>query len=113
MRWPRGRVLPSPPTAPGPGDPRAIIDGNSLLTGWVTLSGHIIAGRFDLSTHAVTTADLYGGAFFQSDDHDNPVFLKNPDGSYIAFFAPHGGASVRVRDFSLNPDGSFALGSLS
>src|SRR5438552_6005126 len=83
-------------------DPRAIIDGNSLLTGWVTLSGHIMAGRFDLVTHTTTTADLYG-QFFQSDDHDNPAFLKNPDGIYTPSFSPHGGASVRVRTSSLNP----------
>jgi len=93
-------------------DPRAIVDGNSLLSGWVTLDGHIMAGRFDLTTHATTTVDLYG-QFFQSDDHDNPAFLKNPDGTFTAFFAPHGGASVRVRNFSLNPNGSFSLGSLS
>src|SRR5205814_4276445 len=94
-------------------DPRAIVDGNSLLSGWVTLSGHIIAGRFDLSTHAVTSVYLYGGQFFQSDDHDNSAFLKNPNGSYTAFFAPHGGASVRVRDFSLDASGNFTLGALS
>src|SRR2546430_1022356 len=93
-------------------DPRAIIDGISLLPGWVTLSGHIMAGRFDLTPHPTTTADLYG-QFFQSDDPDNPAFLKNPDGTYTAFFAPHGGASVRLRNFSLNPNGSFSLGSLS
>src|SRR5437763_17082055 len=69
-------------------DPRAIVDGNSLLSGWVTLDGHILAGRFDLTTHATTTVDLYG-QFFQSDDHDNPASLKNPDGTYTASFAPH------------------------
>ena len=94
-------------------DPRAIVDGNTLVSGWMTLSGHVMVGRTDLSTGVTTTADLYG-QFFQSDDHDNPAFLKNPDGSYTAYFAPHGGASVRVRNFTIDATtGAITLGSLT
>src|SRR5438046_2709113 len=83
-------------------DPRAIVTGNQLISGWMTLDGHVMVGRTDLATKTTTTADLYG-QFFQSDDHDNPAFLYNGGNSYTAFFAPHGGASVRIRDFTISP----------
>jgi hypothetical protein len=74
-------------------DPRAIYDDGKIITGWVTRSGDIEFASHNLTTHDTTILPLDRG--FDADDHVNPSFLKNPDGTITAFYAPHGGPDVR------------------
>src|SRR5262245_21463026 len=69
-------------------DPRAIYINNNIYTGWVDSTGHIIFAGHNLASHVTTTATLYNGNFFQSDDHDNPAFLLNSPTSLTAFYSP-------------------------
>src|SRR5687768_5907215 len=61
-------------------DPRGIVDNGKLYTGWIDSQGFLFAASHDLSSGVTQTAPLYNGAFFQRDDHDNPAFIKNPNG---------------------------------
>src|SRR5687767_8285721 len=94
-------------------DPRGLVDDGKLYTGWIDSGGFLFAASHDLGTGVTNTAPLYNGAFFQRDDHDNPAFLKNPNGSLTAFYAPHGGASVRIQDIAVNADGTLTPGAIT
>ena len=94
-------------------DPRGLVDNGRLYTGWIDSGGFLFAASHDLATGVTNTAPLYNGAFFQRDDHDNPAFLKNPDGSLTAFYAPHGGASVRIQNIAVNPNGTLTPGTVA
>ncbi len=71
-------------------DERAIVDGDKLIFGSVASpSGEVNVTTYDISTGQSVTVPLHER--FQSDDHDAPVFLKLPDGRYLAAYASHGG----------------------
>lgn len=91
-------------------DPRALYSNGRVYSGWVKSNGTIEFGYHNLATQTTTTALLYNGAFFQSDDHDNPAFIQNSANSLTAYYAPHGGASVRRQDITINGDGSITPG---
>ena len=91
-------------------DPRGIVDNGNLYTGWINSGGFLSFARHDLATGQTTSTPLYNAQFFQADDHDNPAILKNPNGTFTAFYAPHGGASVRYQDITVSPQGGFSVG---
>lgn len=73
-------------------DPRAIYthDKNgSVITGWVTKSGDIVAASLDLKSGKVAQKRLY--TKLEIDDHDNPAFLQLPDQRILTQYTWHGG----------------------
>lgn len=70
-------------------DPRAIYNGETIISGWVKEDGSIEAASFNPKTKAVQTKLLYEK--LQSDDHNNPAFVKAADGSIIATYTTHSG----------------------
>ena len=70
-------------------DPRAIIEDDQVITGWVKADGTIEAASLNLKNDKVSTKDLYPD--LQSDDHDNPAFVKTEDGQIIATYTTHSG----------------------
>lgn len=73
-------------------DPRAIYtqDKNgSVITGWVTKSGDIVAASLDLKSGKVVQKRLY--TKLEIDDHDNPAFLQLPDQRILTQYTWHGG----------------------
>ncbi|MEO7300472.1 MAG: BNR-4 repeat-containing protein [Verrucomicrobiota bacterium] len=81
-------------------DPRAFYDNGKLYVGWITKDqvgtpkSKIQFASHDLSASQTTVVDL--NPDFQSDDHDNPGLVKNPDGNFTAFYAPHSGTGLQV-----------------
>jgi hypothetical protein len=71
-------------------DPRAIYtkDG-SIVTGWVTKTGDIIAASLNPQTGKVEQKRLY--TKLEVDDHDNPAFLELPDQRILTQYTWHGG----------------------
>src|SRR5690348_4559668 len=61
-------------------DPRALYDDGKIVTGWVTSGGDIVFGSHDLAAGQTTTLTM--SPAYERDDHDNPVFVKNPDGTF-------------------------------
>lgn len=73
-------------------DPRAIYtqDKNgSVITGWVTKSGDIVAASLDLKSGKTAKKTLY--TKLEIDDHDNPAFLQLPDQRILTQYTWHGG----------------------
>lgn len=70
-------------------DPRAILDGQQVITGWVKTDGTIEAASLDLNKEIIKTQALYPE--LQSDDHDNPAFVQTADGKLIATYTTHSG----------------------
>ncbi|MCB0631044.1 MAG: BNR-4 repeat-containing protein [Saprospiraceae bacterium] len=70
-------------------DPRAIFDDGQIITGWVKTDGSIEAAAFDPESGSVNTAMLYPE--LQSDDHDNPAFVKTGDGKLLVTYTTHSG----------------------
>lgn len=68
-------------------DPRALCDGDALITGWVTKDGVIQVARHDLISHGTVTTELE--LTWEADDHDSPTFVKLSDGRYTAFYCWH------------------------
>lgn len=71
-------------------DPRAIYDGDQVITGWVKTDGTIEAAAFDPATQTVQTKVLYPQ--LQADDHNNPAFVKTADGKILATYTTHSGS---------------------
>jgi hypothetical protein len=72
-------------------DPRAIyIQNGSVITGWVTKSGDIIAASLDIKSGKTLQKRLY--AKLEVDDHDNPAFLELPDNRILTQYTWHGGS---------------------
>jgi hypothetical protein len=95
-------------------DPRGLIDDGKLYTGWINSGGFLSFARHDLASGVTATVPLYNGQFFQDDDHDNPAILRNSATSFTAFYAPHGGASVRWQDVTINPtSGAMTAGTVN
>lgn len=70
-------------------DPRAIVEEDKVITGWVKADGTIEAASLNLKNGKVRTKELYPK--LQSDDHDNPAFVKTADGRVIATYTTHSG----------------------
>lgn len=70
-------------------DPRAIYDGDRIVTGWVKTDGTIEAAAFDPKTQAIQTQVLYPE--LEPDDHDNPAFVTTADGHLLAAYTTHSG----------------------
>lgn len=70
-------------------DPRAIYDGDKIITGWVKEDGSIEAMALDLKTGKKEAQILYPK--LESDDHDNPSFVKLADGGILATYTTHSG----------------------
>ncbi|MEZ4795654.1 MAG: BNR-4 repeat-containing protein [Flavobacteriaceae bacterium] len=68
-------------------DPRAIIIGDNIITGWVKTNGTIEAGRLDLKTNTVETNVLYHK--LEKDDHNNPSFLLVDEKKVLAMYTQH------------------------
>jgi hypothetical protein len=71
------------------GDPRALVQGDSLFLGWITSNGNVEVGRMNLRTGGWAQARLRGP--INIDDHSNPSLTTTPDGRLIAFYSPHSG----------------------
>lgn len=89
-------------------DSRVLMDGNKMLVGTVagvtargSTAGDVQVTTFDLSTNTASTFTL--AAAFERDDHDSPVFLKRPDGRYLAVYQKHGGDDIMRSRVSVNP----------
>ncbi|MCE6988035.1 BNR-4 repeat-containing protein [Dyadobacter sp. CY323] len=72
-------------------DPRAIYtkDG-TVVTGWVTKSGDIIAASLNPENGKTLQKRLY--TKLEIDDHDNPAFLELPDQRILTQYTWHGGS---------------------
>jgi len=70
-------------------DPRAIYDGDRVITGWVKTNGSIEAAVFDAVNGSVQNQIL--SPELQSDDHNNPAFAKTADGHLLATYTTHSG----------------------
>lgn len=70
-------------------DPRALVDGQQVVTGWVKADGSIEAASFNPASGEVQTQMLYPE--LESDDHDNPAFVKTGDGKILATYTSHSG----------------------
>jgi hypothetical protein len=77
-------------------DPRAIYahKSKSIITGWVTSSGDIIAASLDPKSGKVVQKELYTA--LEVDDHDNPAFVELPDGRIVTQYTWHGGNKDRM-----------------
>ncbi len=98
-------------TAPGPGkeyknvtpdgawcwfaDPRAVYYRGKIYTGWVTQEGSIITGVYNPETKDIQSYILSKN--LESDDHDNPAILFQPDGRIMVFYSEHGGRDIFLR----------------
>lgn len=68
-------------------DPRAIIAGNDVVTGWVRSDGTIEAAKFNTATRSIQTSELYYR--LQEDDHDNPAFVLTAGGPILVLYTRH------------------------
>ena len=77
-------------------DPRAIYhhseNGIQVIAGWVKTDGTIEAGTIDVKLGAISTKVLYPK--LQPDDHNNPAFVENSNGSVLALYTKHGNGMV-------------------
>lgn len=76
-------------------DPRAIYlrgKTSTVVTGWVTRSGDIMAAALDLRTGEADRKKLY--TQLEIDDHDNPAFLELPDRQILTQYTWHGGSKM-------------------
>jgi len=68
-------------------DPRAIYDGDKIITGWVKVDGSVEALSFDPRTGKKQSKILYPQ--LESDDHNNPSFVKAANGQVVATYTTH------------------------
>ena len=76
-------------------DPRAILVGDHLLSGWVSSGGDIVVS--DRQPGGEATASVLHAAL-QKDDHANPALLALPDGRVMAFYSRHTGSEMFMRE---------------
>lgn len=70
-------------------DPRAIYDGDNIVTGWVKTDGTVEAASLNLQTKEIQTKVL--APKLESDDHNNPSFVKTGDGKLLVTYTTHSG----------------------
>jgi len=76
-------------------DPRAIVVGDHLLSGWVSSKGDIVVSdRVPGEEAAVNVLH----AALDKDDHANPALLGLPDGRVMAFYTRHTGHEMLLRE---------------
>lgn len=68
-------------------DPRAIVDGDHIITGWVKKDGTIEACNLNYKTSQTKHHTLFSK--FNNDDHDNPAFVTTASGDILAFYTMH------------------------
>lgn len=68
-------------------DPRAIMVGNDVFTGWVKKNGTIEAVKFDTASKRIITYDLYPE--LEGDDHNNPAFILTGKDEILAMYTKH------------------------
>ena len=76
-------------------DPRALVSGDRLYAGWVSVVGSVQVGAFDLKRglpQYVTVADR-----FEANDFASPALLLRPDGRLMVFYAHHGRGDLHAR----------------
>lgn len=96
-------------------DPRALYDNGKLYVGWITKDqagtpkSKVQFASHDLNAGQTTIIDL--NPDFQSDDHDNPGLVKNPDGNFTAFYTPHSGVGFQMfyRNITVGPSNTLSL----
>lgn len=96
-------------------DPRALCDNGKLYVGWITKDqsgtarSKVQFASHDLVASQTTIVDL--NPDFQSDDHNNPGLVKNPDGNFTAFYTPHSGTGFQVyyRNITVGPSNTLSL----
>lgn len=82
-------------------DPRAFVDDDKVVAGWVTSKGSVCVGSYDLESG--TTARFTLAANYEPDDHDYPAFLRTADGRYTAFFSKHSHGPYNEYRTTVNP----------
>ncbi|MFA9389007.1 MAG: BNR-4 repeat-containing protein [Prolixibacteraceae bacterium] len=90
-------------------DPRAIYndENNTLITGYVSENGDVIALQYNLETSEKSSTILYEN--LEIDDHNNPAFLQRADGRYLAFYTKHHNTGLYM-NMSLDPDDASEYG---
>lgn len=68
-------------------DPRAIVMGEHVITGWVKEDGTVEAARVDISNGTTETGELYQK--LEKDDHNNPAFATTASGDVIVMYTRH------------------------
>ena len=76
-------------------DPRAIVVGDHLLSGWVSSTGDIAVSARAPGQEAVVSV-LHPA--LEKDDHANPALLALPDGRVMAFYSRHTGRAMFLRE---------------
>ncbi|MCP4726728.1 MAG: DUF4861 domain-containing protein [bacterium] len=76
-------------------DPRAVYYEGKTYIGWVNQEGSIIIGVYDPETDDIQSHIL--SKELESDDHDNPAILFQPDGRIMVFYSEHGGRDMFLR----------------
>ncbi len=68
-------------------DPRAVQEGDVIISGWVKRDGTVEAASLDLQHQTRNFATLYPE--LEVDDHDNPAFAILPDSRILAMYTWH------------------------
>ena len=70
-------------------DPRAIFNGEELITGWVKTDGTVETASFRPESGELKTRVLYPQ--LQPDDHNNPAFALTATGEVVVAYTTHSG----------------------
>lgn len=73
-------------------DPRAIWVDDKIVAGGVNQAGDVTVTTYDPVKKHATTATL--ASQFEKDDHDNPAFLKLPNGHLASIYSKHTGTDM-------------------
>jgi hypothetical protein len=68
-------------------DPRAIMVGDNIVTGWVKSDGTIEAAILNTRSDSIQTNKLYYK--LEADDHNNPAFVLTEHGQIIVMYTSH------------------------
>ncbi len=84
-------------------DPRAIMVGDQVITGWVKANGTIEAASLNIASGSIQTSDLYHR--LESDDHDNPAFVQTEGGQLLAMYTRHSRKDLFINTLENGTDG--------
>ncbi|MFO7657725.1 MAG: BNR-4 repeat-containing protein [Bacteroidales bacterium] len=85
-------------------DPRAIMVGDDIITGWVKSNGTIEAAKLNTAENKVETSELY--YLLEADDHDNPAFTTTASGEVIVMYTRHSRKDLFI-NYLTAPKGDF------
>ncbi|MBN2275993.1 MAG: BNR-4 repeat-containing protein [Bacteroidales bacterium] len=68
-------------------DPRALVVGDNIITGWVKSDGTIEAVKLNTADGKVETSELY--FLLEADDHNNPAFTTTASGKVMVMYTRH------------------------